>query len=98
MRGDLPPHVDEGTDYLYEQGCRQDGSHEMGDMHHIHQVNAEEITEDGDDIRHHTALLMTQLYQIPALITTIEMDQHRRQQNREDIYQCQHLQLIGPRH
>ena len=98
MRGNLPPHVDQGTRHLDKQRCREDGTHKMRDVYQIHQVDAEEIAEDGDDVWHHTTLLMTEFDKTPPLITAIEMDEHRRQENGEHIHQREHLQLIRPRH
>ena len=98
MRGDLPPHIDERTDNLDKQRGRDDRPHKVGDVQRLHQIDAEEIAEDGNHVGHQTALLMAQLYQVPAPIAAIEMNQQRGQQDGEDIHHDQHLQLICPRH
>ena len=98
MGGDLPPYIDQRTDNLNKQGRRDHRSHEMGDMQQVHQIDAEEITEDGDHIWNDTALLDAELYQVPPLIATVEMDEHCGQQDGEHIDERQHLKLIGPRH
>ena len=73
--GDLPPHIDQGTDDLDEQRRRHDVTHEMGDVQIIHPVGTGEVTEDTDDIGHHSTFLVTQLDQCPTLITAIEVNQ-----------------------
>ena len=70
----------------------------MGNVEEIHQVDAEEIAEDGDDIRYHTALLMPQFDEGPSLISAVKMDKHCGQQNGEHVDEGEHLQLIGPGH
>ena len=98
MGGYFPPHVDQGTDHLYKQGSREDRTHKMGDMYQIHQIDTEEVAEDGNDVGHHPSLLESKLHQIPPLIAAIEVDEHRGQQDSKYIDEGEHLKLIGPRH
>ena len=48
--GDFPPDIDECAKDLYDQCCNQDACHEMWNVKEGHDVIAEEIAKDGNDI------------------------------------------------
>ena len=96
MGGYLPPHIDEGTDNLNHQGCDDDGDDEMGYMHLHHDIDATEITENRQDVGHHATLATSEFDEAPTLIATIEVDEHRGQQDGEEIDHDEHLEFVNP--
>ena len=96
MLGNLPPDVDDGTGYLYEQCCYHDGTHEVRHVEPLHDVGAGEVADDRDDVRHHAPFSDTQFYESPSLIAAVEMYHSRWQQDGEQVGQYEHLQLVVP--
>ena len=94
--GNLPPDVDEGADNLYDQGSHYDRTHEMRHVKTLHHVDAGKITDDGNDVRHHTPFAVTQLDEVPALIPAVEVDEQGGEEDGEQIGQQQHLNLVRP--
>ncbi len=94
---DFPPYIDDGANYLYHQCNDEYARHEMGYVHTLHDIHTDEIAEDGDNIRHHTSLALTEFDECPALMVAIEGYEESGQEDGEDIHQSQHHHLIGQR-
>ena len=93
----LPPHIYDGANNLYHQCRHHYATHEMREMQVVHEVETGEIADDGDDVWHHSSFAGDEFQHRPSLIFPVEMDDHRRQEDGENIYDKQHRQLITPR-
>ena len=96
MGGNLPPDVDECADNLYQQSRHHNRSHEMGHVEALHHIDAGEVANDGDDVRHHASFAVSQLDEVPALITAVEVYEQGGEENGEQIGQQQDLELVIP--
>jgi hypothetical protein len=92
--GNLPPDVDEGAYHLNHEGCHQDDADDPRRVAIFHEEEAAEVAEDGDDVRHKSALLSAQFLGSPTLQLAIQMYQQGGHQDGEKIYREQHRQLI----
>ena len=97
VRTDFPPLVDDSADHLNDQRGHHDTRHEMRDAQQLHEIVADAVADNTDDIGHHATLLHTQFYQRPSLIAAIEMDEEGGKQYGAHIHQSDDLQFIGPR-
>lgn len=57
--GNLPPDVDEGTNYLYCQSCHHNAAHEMWHVEMLHDIYASKVANDRDGIWYHTSFAVS---------------------------------------
>ena len=91
MARNLPPDVDECTDNLQCQGSHHDRTHEVRHVETLHHIDAGEIADDGNDVRHHASFAVAQFDEAPALIAAVEVDEQGREEDGEQIGQQQYL-------
>ena len=91
MSGDMPPFVDDGAYYLYEQ-CRDDDATDgVGHMVGAEGVISPEIAENANDEGYGAFVLLFQVLLAPPLISLVEADegggQHdgEKQNDDEDV-------------
>ena len=92
---DLPPYIDDRTEYLNHQCHNKYARHEMGYMHTLHDIHTYEIAQDGDDIGHHTTLALAEFDESPTLMMAIEGDEESGSEDREDIHESEDHHLVG---
>ena len=63
-------------------------------MHALHDIDADEIAEDRNDVGHHTALTLTEFDKSPTLVMAIETDEKRGKKDSEYIYKSKHHYLV----
>ena len=91
----FPPHVDDGTDNLHQQGGHEDADDEVEHAEPGEQACTAEIAEDGNDVGNHAALAMAQLDEVPPLIAAVDVDEAGGQEDGEEIDQDDYLQAVG---
>lgn len=96
VRGNLEPYICYGADYLYEEGSEDDDAEEMREMEELHEVEAEEITRYGYDVRHHSSFPAYEFQYGPSLIPHVEMYEHRGQEDGEEIDHSEDEHLVLP--
>ena len=94
MGGNLPPHVDDGTDDLHQQGGHENAAHEVEHVHRLQQPDARQIAQDGDDVRHHATLAIAHFDEVPPLMLSIEVNDVGGQQDGEEIDDGDNLQSV----
>ena len=92
---DLPPYIDDRTEYLNHQCHNKYARHEMGNVHALHDIHTYEIAQDGDDIGHHTTLALAEFDESPTLMMAIEGDEESGSEDREDIHESEDHHLVG---
>ncbi len=97
MGRDAPTDIDECTDDLDGKGSDDDAIDDMGHMGDQHQIIAEKIAKDRDDIGDDPSLLMAKLDGRPSSILTIGMEQKGGEEDGTEIDDEQHRELIPPR-
>ena len=97
MGRDAPTNIDECTDDLDGKGSDDDAIDDMGHMGDQHQIIAEKIAKDRDDIGDDPSLLMAKLDGRPSRILTIGMEQKGGEEDGTEIDDEQHRELIPPR-
>ena len=96
--GYLPPHVYQCAEYLYDECRHEYVAHEMGNVEAVHHIVAGEVAEYGDDVGHHAAFLLSELYECPSLVMAVEVYDESGHEYGEEIHHCEHGYLVGPRH
>lgn len=91
----FPPHVDNDTGHLYQQGGDENTTDKMVYVQVLHQPDAAKIAKDGDEVWHHSALALSQFYEGPALMSPVEVNKKCRKQNGEEIDQREHHQPVS---
>ena len=97
MGGDGPADIDEGAEHLYGEGGDDDAVDDMGHVGDEHQVVAEEIAENGDDVGHHTPLLRAELEGFPARVLAVGVEQERGHKDGAEVDDEQHRELVAQR-
>ena len=79
-----------------EQRGGDNGSHEHGQPHHLHQPQAAEIAHQADDVGPCTPMADAQLQGREAMDAPIAVNPQRRHEHGEEIHHAQHTRLVLP--
>ena len=94
---DFPEYVDDGAHHLYGQGHHDDTTHEMRDMQQVHDIVAEEVAHNGDDIGNGASFPRSEFDPRPSLVFPIDSDETCGKKNGTEIDKAEYRQLVVQR-
>ena len=94
MRRYLPEEIDNGARRLDDQGRNDDTDDFVVDIHTVEQPDTHQIAGDADGVWHDAMALLAQLLQVPATCQTVEKNEHRGNENGEQVDGGEEQQLV----
>ena len=93
VRGNLPAKVYQRTNHLHGKCRHYHRSNEMRHVQQVYDVVTHEVAHNTYYVRHHSPLLLSELYRCPSVIILVYLDEVGRDNGREEIDYQQHAHL-----